>query len=723
MRRCCAGATHAVAGGSGGLGRAQQPRRPLQPAAPTAASPLLLPPRAPPPPLLPQRRSARAEVHKDRRLAATPRAQRVEPLLDWKGEEQGEVNWTRPKKRRRRLTKKDKQMLQLRRERLRMLKPPKEEELGKAVDRAEGAGETTEGPQGKPKEWFDRKEVQRKRQETPPWWLPSLALMPGDANPAGTPFPVLRVRSGRSLLFGRDPAVPRRWVVPTWSECGKLQLIPPGSLVSLPGEARPYRDVSMLAPGVTPPAPAELAPEGDGSQGLLPEEEAPESDAATEGGGAEEDSAGERGPAELPQWGEEANDLPHGSIVELRAHSPHDNSGRVIGWGVWQRAGTQAEPVPCRVFEWGPFRSKRGPLPPPAEPAGLAPGRFGDEYWLERVAAAYRLRAPLLTPGTDAYRLINDIGDGMPGIVCDVYAQVAVIIANDPPRAALRALAAFLGEIGVAHVMIRDRLGRFFLTPADPEHSPAAVEPPPGGWTRLRKHSHWLRGGVDSCQFSEAGVRYLWKPSLTSLSATGFPLVHRTARQTVGAVARDKTVLSLNCREGSMGIAALHGGARQVVFVDVASSKCDLVREQLDLRYAKGKEEWAAVCRVDCAEENTWLRAGDSKKRLYDVVVVDPRDAGVKVPRGEALTQTHWNWYREIYHNALRLVRRPGLMFVFATTHHLTLTDLSTLIVQAAARQHVTVSVLRSLAPSIDFPLDICSQQGTAYKGLMLEVR
>ena len=51
------------------------------------------------------------------------------------------------------------------------------------------------------------------------------------------------------------------------------------------------------------------------------------------------------------------------------------------------------------------------------------------EPWLERrVLSAWRRRMPLLKGGhTNAYRLLNGEGDGLPGIVVDVYGATAVL--------------------------------------------------------------------------------------------------------------------------------------------------------------------------------------------------------------------------------------------------------------------------------------------------------
>ena len=58
--------------------------------------------------------------------------------------------------------------------------------------------------------------------------------------------------------------------------------------------------------------------------------------------------------------------------------------------------------------------------------------RLGDDFWHERIRAAYTLRRSLglIRADNNTYRLIHGEGDFLPGLVIDHYADTAVIQAH-----------------------------------------------------------------------------------------------------------------------------------------------------------------------------------------------------------------------------------------------------------------------------------------------------
>ncbi|MCC6192141.1 MAG: class I SAM-dependent rRNA methyltransferase, partial [Anaerolineales bacterium] len=85
--------------------------------------------------------------------------------------------------------------------------------------------------------------------------------------------------------------------------------------------------------------------------------------------------------------------------------------------------------------------------------------------WQARIDAAWARRAPLrASADTSAYRLINDAGDGFPGLTVDRYAGALVASLHEqardaPPERLLRALAERAGA-ATAYVKRRPRQAR-----------------------------------------------------------------------------------------------------------------------------------------------------------------------------------------------------------------------------------------------------------------------
>ena len=66
-----------------------------------------------------------------------------------------------------------------------------------------------------------------------------------------------------------------------------------------------------------------------------------------------------------------------------------------------------------------------------------AQGENLDHRWAEsRFSAALALREELFAPyqQTSGFRLFNGEGDGLPGLVCDIYDQTAILITDGPAR-------------------------------------------------------------------------------------------------------------------------------------------------------------------------------------------------------------------------------------------------------------------------------------------------
>ena len=215
----------------------------------------------------------------------------------------------------------------------------------------------------------------------------------------------------------------------------------------------------------------------------------------------------------------------------------NDRVSRAKGWGVFHNGGGNGQSY-LTVLNWD-------------DHAGFP----NERYWWKRLTEAYELRASLIDfQSTNGYRLVNGMGDGIPGVLCDLYGSVAVVVLDDPPPIVLRQLRRFLEGIGIVHVLLQDVHGRPFLELAsrthvplvpsdlnlrDPKYvllpSPHWAAPPPSDAPGTE-----LRANPKMATFLENGIAYTWRPDLPEGSFTGHYFEHRTARQLVSSIAHDK---------------------------------------------------------------------------------------------------------------------------------------------------------------------------------------
>jgi 23S rRNA (cytosine1962-C5)-methyltransferase len=185
------------------------------------------------------------------------------------------------------------------------------------------------------------------------------------------------------------------------------------------------------------------------------------------------------------------------------------------------------------------------------EPAAI------DRDWFEdRLAAAVRVREPLLQGDTTGYRLVHGENDGLPGLVIDRYDQTSVLklyTAAWVPH--LRHVLPALAAVAPAERLIL-RLGD-------------AVQTQPQDLHGLRDGTILFGPGLDgSVVFQENGLRFEADP--IHGQKTGFFLDQRDNRAHVEKLAAGKTVLDVFSYTGGFSLYAARGGARAVVSLDAS---------------------------------------------------------------------------------------------------------------------------------------------------------
>lgn len=296
---------------------------------------------------------------------------------------------------------------------------------------------------------------------------------------------------------------------------------------------------------------------------------------------------------------------PPGSVVEVA-----DEKGHLIGLG----AASSTARIAVRML------TRTGSLPDGGLPALLR----------ARIAAAAGLRAAFGLPceGTDAYRLLNGEGDGLPGVVCDMLGSLASVQLTTAAAESwlpllLEALDAPLVQVGVPEDSARfegiapgERLGRGDLE----EHVP----------------------------FCENGIRWTLKPGRGQ--KTGFYTDQRDNRRLVGELAAGRSVLDAYCYTGGFGLNAARGGAREVVGVD---SSGPAVSVAAGTARANDLHE-----RVRFHKEDTIRFLRGVGERTFDLVVLDPP----KLARNRAGLDDAYAKYRAINRAAIERVTPGGLL-------------------------------------------------------------
>jgi 23S rRNA (cytosine1962-C5)-methyltransferase len=293
---------------------------------------------------------------------------------------------------------------------------------------------------------------------------------------------------------------------------------------------------------------------------------------------------------------------------------------------------------------------------------------------------------------TTAFRLVNEEGDGLPGLAVDVYGDHLVAqlyvggIWEDAERRGrvLSALSA-LGFDGVylklrpkqANVLVDTR--RDDLAPA----SPSRGEPTPAAEIEIR----------------EEGVPY--RVRLGDGLSTGLFLDQRSNRRLIRELARGASVLNLFAYTCGFSVAAALGGAARTVSVD--ASMLALERGRANFAAAGvplGGSGPSAAHSFAAEDVFAWLARAATRSERFDLVIVDPPSySSTKKRRFVAESD-----YDDLVSMATRVLAPRGRLLASCNHRGLLRGKLRRLVAQGVKAEGRELAQLKDLPEGPDFP-------------------
>jgi 23S rRNA (cytosine1962-C5)-methyltransferase len=307
-----------------------------------------------------------------------------------------------------------------------------------------------------------------------------------------------------------------------------------------------------------------------------------------------------------------------------------------------------------------------------------------------RIDRASELRRRFVDGGTNSFRLVNGDGDGLSGVVVDRYADVLVVQLLTAGADAMR-------EELVAALTSR------FSPRAILERSQGAVRKQEG----LEDRAGLLAGeAVHEVIGSENGLKFV--ADLTRGQKTGAFLDQRENRALAKSLSAAAQVLDACCYGGGFTLAALQGGAKQVIAIDTSARALGLLRRNLTLNGYD--EKMVDAVHLDAGE----FMAAASRK--FDLVVLDPPP----LARSRADGERAGRLYSELNALAIKLLASGGRMLTFSCSAHFRGDDFvhAVRIGQAKARRNLRM--LARLGPGRDHPVLLGHGEGEYLTGLLL---
>ncbi len=321
--------------------------------------------------------------------------------------------------------------------------------------------------------------------------------------------------------------------------------------------------------------------------------------------------------------------------------------------------------------------------------------RIDAAFFARRITAAVAMRERLAI-ASNGVRLLHGEADGLPGLVVDRYDDILSV--------------QFLGA-GVERwkAVIADALLAATGCTRLYERSDASVR----GLEGLPAVTGWLRGDGDTTvTLHEHALRLT--VDVAEGHKTGYYLDQRENRALFARLVRQfgsQRVLNCYSYTGGFSVAALNGGASEVVSVD--SSGPSLARA--DAHVVLNGHDPARHVALD-ADVNATLRQMLQDGRSFDAIVLDPPKFAPTASHAERASRA----YKDINRLALKLLSPGGLLLTFSCSGGIGAELFHKIVAGAAMDAEVDGYLLQRLEAAPDHPTTLCFPEGEYLKGLVI---
>jgi 23S rRNA (cytosine1962-C5)-methyltransferase len=318
-------------------------------------------------------------------------------------------------------------------------------------------------------------------------------------------------------------------------------------------------------------------------------------------------------------------------------------------------------------------------------------------FWEQKLRNAYQLRQRLGLTGTgntNVYRLIHAEGDGLPGLIIDVYGDTAVVQAHSAGMYKARPLIA-----AALQAVLGENLRAIYDKSAETVPAKAAPDAQNG----------YLLGESTGQEHvvEENGHRFAvdWETG----QKTGFFIDQRDNRALLARYAPGRRVLNTFCYTGGFSVYALQAGAELVHSVDSSKKAIELTNRNAELTGLQDKHEAYAQ------DVFSFLK---DRHNQYDLIVLDPPAFAKHLSaRHNALMG-----YKRLNVAGIKQIAPGGLLFTFSCSQVVSMELFEGAIMAAAIEAGRPARILHRLTQPADHPVSLFHPEGEYLKGLVLAV-
>ena len=318
-----------------------------------------------------------------------------------------------------------------------------------------------------------------------------------------------------------------------------------------------------------------------------------------------------------------------------------------------------------------------------------------DSFWLDKLKKAYQLRESIgLTSNdsTNCFRLVNGEGDGLPGLVIDIYNKTAVVQCHTI------GMYRSVEEIKKAlHLVFNNGLDCIYNKSS--ETTPRSY----GIQNRFEFGDQTSTFVVEnSCQF---------EIDFVDGQKTGFFLDQRVNRSVLARYCKNKKVLNAFCYTGGFSIYALKSDASLVHSVDASATAIEKLEHNIKLNKIEASKHQAFTSDV--------LKFLKDEETDYDIIILDPPAYAKSQFKKHKAVQA----YKRLNAMALDKLEAGGMLFTFSCSRVIDPELFYRTIQSAAIEVGKEIKVIEWLSQGPDHPISIYHSEGKYLKGLVLIVQ
>ena len=280
-------------------------------------------------------------------------------------------------------------------------------------------------------------------------------------------------------------------------------------------------------------------------------------------------------------------------------------------------------------------------------------------------------------------RLIFAESDGLPAVIADKFGEVIVL------QILCLGMERFKGDIV-------DALAQELLPRGIYERNDVPVRELEG----LSQQTGLLFGEVpDRVEMQENGVRFL--VDVKEGQKTGFFLDQKENRAAIAPFVSGMRVLDCFTHTGSFALHAARYGAAEVTGVDISEHACACALENARLNGVEDR------VRFECANAFDFLRAHQTAKEQYDVVILDPP----AFTKTRSAVEGALRGYKEINLRGMKLTRDGGYFVTCSCSQHVTPDLFRGMLMEAQKDAHIQLRQIEWRTQGRDHPILLASPE------------